>query len=90
MATAQLGERLREFALDFALVDLEVLEELGEVGVGGFQEFEEPMLDLDVGVGIANAHAERPFEGFEAERIDFVDESLWCHVGHGESLSRLA
>ena len=62
-------------------IDLEVAKDAGQVGVGCFDEFENPVLDLDRGIGPRETKARRRLQGVDTGLVERLDESAGIN-GH--------
>ena len=70
-------------------IDFVVLEDPHQVGIGGFQQFDEPVLDLDVVIGAGQAQPGGAFQRPATGCIEFADERLEIDCGHEIGLARL-
>ena len=83
----QLFQRFLHFARDACRVDIATLEIL-QVLLRRLQQFQQPVLDLDVSVGVRDAHANGPFEGLEDSGLTLAISALGATSNIDELLVR--
>ena len=75
-------DRLGEVAEQFGLIDVKEFQQQADVVARLLEQFDQPVLDLDVVVGLGKAEAGCPLQGPLAGRVEFADETLEIKSGH--------
>ena len=75
-------DRLGEIAEQFGMVDVEEFQQQADVVAWLLEQFHQPVLDLDVVLGLGEAEASRSFQGPLAGRIQLADKTLEIKSGH--------
>jgi hypothetical protein len=75
-------DRLGEVAEQFGLIDVKEFQQQADVIARLLEQFDEPVLDLDVVVGLREAEARCPFQGTLARGVQLADETLEIKSGH--------
>src|SRR5205085_340426 len=74
IAALELVHRASEFPCHIGSIDIVVAEDSNEVGIGGFENFQQEVFDFNVEVGLRDAELRGRFKSLTAWRAELRDE----------------